>query len=351
MTGRERAIHAMTGGRPDQVPCVPLIDLSYAAAVAGMPVSECFMSPSRHAEALAAALERHPDADGLSINISLSDEVIVERGKTNDGYWARTVGGTTWNVPFNDVGSVMQCDIALFDDPRLEREDPFKEPVLQTLQLLPERLKQSYLINCGVTGAFSQVVFLMGLERTLMATVDDPDGLHCAIQRRLELAMQWIEELVQLDPGCVWIGEGPAASDLISPATYQKLVLPAERTMVQDVHQYGYPCLLHICGDVNPILELIPETGCDGLEFDWPVELRTAVQRTANRIALKGNLNTTLLARSDSASIERMALKLIESSKGCRGFILSSGCCIGRDTPPENVEAMIHAARNHHCIC
>jgi uroporphyrinogen-III decarboxylase len=34
----------------------------------------------------------------------------------------------------------------------------------------------------------------------------------------------------------------------------------------------------------------------------------------------------------------------IEQGKAGGGFILSSGCALGRDTPPENVNAMARAA-------
>jgi len=78
MSPRERAEIAMRGGRPDRVPVVPLIDTSYAAACLGVPVSQCFLSPEVHAQALLSALEQHPGIDGLSINIGLTADVIVD---------------------------------------------------------------------------------------------------------------------------------------------------------------------------------------------------------------------------------------------------------------------------------
>jgi len=47
-----------------------LIDLSYAASVHGIDVSDCFLNPVKHAQALESCLLRHPDIDGLSIKNS-----------------------------------------------------------------------------------------------------------------------------------------------------------------------------------------------------------------------------------------------------------------------------------------
>jgi hypothetical protein len=84
---------------------VPLIDASYAAACYGVPVSECFLNPESHARALLSCLERHPDIDGLSINIGIAPQVVRERVRTPDGWLVTTLDGSVWHVPLNDIGT------------------------------------------------------------------------------------------------------------------------------------------------------------------------------------------------------------------------------------------------------
>ena len=344
MGPRQRAVEAMYGRMPDRVPCVPLIDNSYSAPVMGVPVSQCFLDPVSHAESLVACLERHPAIDGVSINLCLADEIILERHEQADGYIVKTTGGTTWMIPYNDIGSVLEREITSFDDPRLESEDPLKAGIYRTLQAIPADIRRRYLINAGVTGPFSQVCFLMGLERVMLATIDDPAGLHRAIEKRLPLALQWVEEMAALDPGCIWIGEGLASSSLISPKTYREFVLPYEKAVVEKIHQAGVPSVLHICGKLNPALDLIPETQVNCLEADWQVGLAEAKARIGDRVCLKGNLNTTTLVSSGPVEIYELSRQAIADAAANGGFVLSSGCALGRDTPPENVDAMAQAA-------
>ena len=102
MEPRQRAVAAMYGRMADRVPCVPLIDNSYSAPVMGAPVSQCFLDPTSHAESLVACLERHPTIDGLSVNLCLADEIILEKQEQADGYAIKARGKLT----MNEVGRV-----------------------------------------------------------------------------------------------------------------------------------------------------------------------------------------------------------------------------------------------------
>ena len=346
MTPRQRAIEAMYRRPTDRVPCVPFIDNSYAAPRAGVPVSQCFLDPKIYAQGLVAALERHPDIDGVSINLCLTEDIIQNVRQTKDEYLVRTTGGMTWMVPFNDVGSVLETEITTFDDHRLDEDDPFKPGIIQTLQALPKELRERYLFSCGLTGPFSQVAFMMGLTRVMEATIEDPEGLHSAIQKRVPFALRWVEEMAQDDPGCIWIGEGFASSSLIGAHTYKEFVLPYEQIVVDKIREVGIPSVLHICGKIYPILDLIPDSRADCLEADWPVAMIDARQRIADKISIKGNLNTTDLVRGKEADAYEVSRQAIEAMKGKPGYILSSGCALGRDTPPAHVDAMSRAARD-----
>ncbi len=348
MNSRQRTTNAIYGKSVDSTPCAPLIDLSYAASVAGIDVSQCFMDPSTHAHALQAVIERHPGIDGLSINISLDESIITDTKTQPDHYIVKTTGGLTWKVPLNDVGSVKETDIKTFDDTRIETDDPFSSGIINTLRAIPENIRQEKFILSGVTGPFSQIAFLMGLENVMMATVDNPSALLSAIEKRLSFALKWIDEMAQLDPAGIWIGEGVASAGLISPEMYRKFVLPFEKPLFDRLRQLKIPGILHICGKLGGILDIIPESGCQCLEFDWQVDVAQAVKQIGDRVALKGNLNTSDLVQAEANEISKLSRKAMDNAIGTKGYILSSGCCLGRDTPPENVDAMAAAAVDYH---
>ncbi|MEI6175457.1 MAG: uroporphyrinogen decarboxylase family protein [Verrucomicrobiota bacterium] len=346
MTPKERAIAALSGKIPDRVPCVPLVDTSYAAACAKLPVSECFINPEAYAAALVATLDRHPDIDGVSINIGLSDDIILEHSRDNGAHRVKTVGGLTWIVPENDIGSIELCDITSFDDPRIATDEYLMMACLRTLRAIPQKYREKYLINTTVTGPFSQVAFLVGVNNIMIGTIDDEDALLRAIGQRVPFALKWVDALKDLDPGCIWIGEGFASNSLMGRESYRKFVMPFEKQVVDRIHEIGKTSILHICGKLDQSLESLLETGTDGAEIDWQVDIEQAKLRLGGRMTLKGNLNTSTLVKSKPDEVYALAREAILRGKPDGRFILSSGCCLGRDTPPENVDAIIRACED-----
>ena len=346
MTSRERAEAALSGKIPDRVPCVPLVDTSYAAACAKMPVSECFTNPEAYAAALVATLDRHPDIDGVSINIGLSDDIFVERRKENGTQHIKTTGGLTWMIPEDDIGSIEVCEIADLRDPRIATDEYLMAACLRTLRAIPRKYREKYLINTTVTGPFSQVAFLIGMDAIMIGTIDEEDALLDAIEQRVPFALKWVDALKELDPGCIWIGEGFASNSLLSGASYRKFVMPFEKAVVDRIHEIGKTSILHICGKLDQSLESLLETGSDGVEIDWQVAVPQAKRRVGGQITLKGNLNTSVLVRATPDEVYSLAKEIVNQGKPGGRFILSSGCCLGRDTPSENVDAMVRACED-----
>ena len=346
MTSRERSQAAMRGQTPDRLPVVPLIDTSYAAACYGVSVSECFLNPEVHARALVSCLERHPDIDGLSINIGIAPEVVSKRVRIPDGWLITTLDGSVWRVPLNDIGTPVQHDITSFEDQRLQTLDTLRPYVIETLRHIPPEVLARYNISVGLTGPFSQVGFLMGVQRTLIALIDQPEELQSAIARRTAFAIAWAEQVAQIRAPSVWIGEGMASGSLISAAHYAGFVLPSEQQVTRRLRELGVPSALHICGKAGNLLDAMARSGADCLEIDWQVDLRAAKSGIGSKVSLKGNLHTSKLAQSTAAEVYEDARRAIEAAKTGGAFILSSGCALGRDTPPENVAAMARAARD-----
>ena len=249
-------------------------------------------------------------------------------------------------VPENDIGSIEHCEITDFSDSRFETDEYLMRVCLRTLRAIPPAIRQKYLINTTVTGPFSQVAFLVGVNPLMLATLDEPEALEAAIAKRVPFALHWVDELAALDPGCIWIGEGFASNSLVGDPTYRRFVMPYERQVVERIHRIGKTSLLHICGKLDSSLESVMETGSDGIEIDWQVDVAEAKQRIGRHMTLKGNLNTSSLIHSTPDEVYAMTRDLIGQGKAGGRFIVSSGCCLGRDTPPASVDAMVRACED-----
>ena len=225
-TGKERAINGMLNKPTDRTSVHPAIDVSYAAKLYGKNVGECFIDPELHAKALENVFSVHPEIDGLYINLCLSPRSFENTWKEGSNTYILDNGGMTWVIPLDDVGSVGGHQIKEIDDDRLKARNPLEDGIIDTYTAISKEIKDRYLIVPGLTGPFSQLVFMLGLTETLLLTLDQPNELKQALEWRTQKAIEWADTLIKIGVDCVWIGEGAASSSIISPETYSEFVLP-----------------------------------------------------------------------------------------------------------------------------
>ncbi|MCU0243931.1 MAG: uroporphyrinogen decarboxylase family protein, partial [Acidobacteria bacterium] len=94
------------------------------------------------------------------------------------------------------------------------------------------------------------------------------------------------------------------------------------------------------------ILEPMLATGADALELDYKTDVRAAREAMKGKAVFIGNIDPSgVLALGRPALVETKTRELLDVFAGVPGFILNAGCAIPAETPPENLKAMIAAAR------
>jgi uroporphyrinogen decarboxylase len=107
--------------------------------------------------------------------------------------------------------------------------------------------------------------------------------------------------------------------------------------------RHDVPVYTHTCGAIGDRLDLMVETGTNGIDtLDPPplgtVDLAGAKRQLAGRVFIKGNVdpvNTVLMGTADetlAAARERLA---VAAPGG--GYVLSTACSVAPGAPPENV--------------
>jgi len=330
---------ALQGRRPERVPCFPLVDVAYTSAYAGKSMASLQLDPRVHAEALAQCARELP-IDGVYINLCLGAKQAAQficrdgqyRGQIDDGV----------NVEFseNDVASIASTDIRTLDDERIQTARLFHPGMLETFQAMTEDLCREVAVFVGLSGAFSQVGFLLGMQNLMMALMDEPEAAHRAIRQRQQVALGQAREICEAGARFIWIGEGMASSSLLSPQMYAEFVLPYEQELADEIRRLGALSLLHICGNITPALAYIVQSRVDGVDVDAPTDWPAAVSILGPHLCLKGNINPMLFLPGNGKELETACetAKLIAAP--ARGFILSTGCLVPRDSAREAFSIM-----------
>jgi hypothetical protein len=94
----------------------------------------------------------------------------------------------------------------------------------------------------------------------------------------------------------------------ISPDIYRTYNMPHQRDFVEAVKSNGKTAILHMCGHVHALLDLIKETGCDGIHTLTPpptgnTPWEKALDVLGEDLIIFGCLDPTIFAAGDIAGI------------------------------------------------
>jgi uroporphyrinogen-III decarboxylase len=117
---------------------------------------------------------------------------------------------------------------------------------------------------------------------------------------------------------------------------YDEFVLPHERRLVAGIHAAGGRVRLHICGRTTHLLDALGGLGCEIVDLDSCVDLRTARAAMGPRQVLLGNVHTVNVVKNGTANDVRQALAKCRASAS-PAWIAGAGCEVPRGSPAENV--------------
>ena len=377
MTSRERMGRAMRpreGRLPDRVPVMCQLALGHYFLHAGLDPVDIWHDSQVFCDALVRLQRRH-GFDGILVNLPGRDpgwrravRTIEAQGNDRVVAWnngCRTVVPPDDNPHVFPEAGASRARVAWGDlDPdRLHYLEPHglfgptavaggAWPAWQHDTLRYVRAQAPDVsVHGEVFSPFSQLLEWVGYASALVALIEDPDKVRACLDR---LAAGAIDLAVgQADAGAdaILISSAFAGGGFISPRQYRAFVLPCERTVVAGIKaaRPGLPVYTHTCGAIGDRLELLVESGTDGIDtLDPPplgtVNLAEAKSRIGGRLFLKGNLDPvgTLLHGTPEACYAAACERLSIGKPG-GGYILSSACSIAPHTPPTNIEQLRRA--------
>lgn len=181
----------------------------------------------------------------------------------------------------------------------------------------------------------------------MLKVVDDPPFVEALMSRCADYQLAYGCALGTAGADLLSGGDSPAG--LVGPSLYTQIIQPAEARAIAGLKTAtGKPVSLHICGNATPLLSSIAATGADVLEVDYLVDLAEACRIVGPNIGLWGNLDPVrVLAQGQPNKVRQAAREALDAvnSAGHTRFVLSSGCTLAMETPAENLEALLGAAR------
>lgn len=333
MNGLERLIASGKGQPVDCVPVAPGIG-HYAAIKAGQPMTRVAFDPELMARVVMQSVQRHGyDSCSPITDYGIGTESMGSRAVIRD-----------WEQTYVDRYAVQsEADVA-----RLKLPDPLRDGRMPVIigceQILVQQLGDRVGVNGGTSGPLSFAANLRGPQQILYDVVDRPRVVHDLLAISLEATQSFAAAQVQ-HGGVKTINIYEPVTTMISNPMVEEFCFAYLEPLIRRVKSLGALVLLHICNDTTRLLNRMVEIGADVLSLDCQVDLAHAKQIVAGRASISGNVATQDLVRLGAHDIYQAACRCIEQAAAGGRFTLSSSCEVPYETPAENIDAMVRAAR------
>lgn len=364
MTSKERMVAAMTGKVVDRVPVMCQLALGHIYKNAGIPAVDYWYTAEGRAEGYIIMAERY-SFDGILVNSwhgidpELRKHVVLQK-YNQDSVLVEFDDGKRFYCPPNDDPQILNPEMVVQKE--ISQIEPESVPILESAKDLPPwfgnvldivlaRKGADMSVHGEIGTSFEDFLLTLGsFDAGLIALLDDPEKSKLFIARINQNCLCYAREQCSRGIDALKLSSPIAGAGFISRNMYEEFVLPYEKAVIEMVHaEFGIPCYIHTCGAIGDRLDLMLETGTDGLEcLDPPplgtVDLEQAVEQIGKEIWIKGNLDSVNeLTNHSSREVKDIACKRIEIGKRAKGYILSSACSIAPDVPPENIEILYEA--------
>ncbi len=166
----------------------------------------------------------------------------------------------------------------------------------------------------------------MGTRNFYYLLADHPDDMRRLIRTMHERELEAFRLLADGPWESVTLVEN-TSTYYISPAVYGEFNMPHQREFVKTVKEKGKTAILHMCGHVHRILDVIKETGCDGIHAltppptgDTPWE--DALDALGEQTIIFGALDPTVFVAGDVGEIAPSLDRLITPRLREANFVL-----------------------------
>ncbi len=365
---------------PERVPFMCQLSLGHYFLNAGLAPHRIWFTSEGFAEAL-VTLERRYRFDGILVNIpgrpaNILDE-IVSFEQTKGGETLRWRRGHVIFVPTDDsphltiAPTTERANFETLDPDHLEGIDAFSGylwniyhlPYLpekttpgplrnipayffRTIDLVKATVRDGISVHGEVFSPFTHYMELFGYEPALTSLVADPGKAHALLDRLADASIAWAVAQALHGVDAVLISSAFAGGSFISPRMYREFVVPYERRVTDAVKACHVPVYTHTCGKIGDRLNLLLETGTQGIDtLDPPplgnVKLADAKKSIGDRLFIKGNMNSVaLLACQTPDQVVAQATACLRAAAQGGGYILSTACSVAPRVEPWKLELL-----------
>lgn len=330
MTGKELLLRTLRHERLPAVPWVPFAGV-HAGKLKGYNAIEVLTDGDKLFESLLAVNQTYvPDGQPIVFDLQIEAEILG-----CELHWAT-------NAPPSVVSYPLATDLTVPD--RLPSPDDGRLPVvLDVMRRMKKAVGEHTALYGLICGPFTLASHLRGTE-IFMDMFYNETFLHDLLAYTARVNKRMADLYLQAGMDVIAVVD-PLVSQ-ISSRHFEAFLLAPFSEIFAHIRAQGALSAFFVCGDATRNIEVMCHTGPDAISVDENIDLPTAKLITdQHNITICGNIPlTTRMLLGTQLDNMQYVLDLLDTLDH-HNLVISPGCDMPYDVPPENVVGIMQAIR------
>ena len=368
LTSRQRILTAMRRQVPDHVPVIPDISNMVPCRLLGKPFWDIYLHEDPPLDEAYLSAVKYFGMDGWYIYDNLTmrevpkwNERVLESSEEEKKVerWIETPFGRLEEIvcyPREDPpwhANAMIKDIAP-DFPKLRWY--MEQRPLDNVCKNRDKVGELGIYGLGFETFMGFWVWVRdgGSMQALRDFYEQPEMMQQVYEFYFDYVDRTLRRVLPERPDEILLNGSASSLSLSSPKIYRQFDLPIIKHVSALCKKENIICHQHTCGRSRLLVEInYHETAVNVMEpLERPpggdVDLAEVKRRFGDKFCLKGNVNTfETMLNGSVEDVRREAKACIDAAAAGGGFILSTGDQCGRDTPDENLFALVETAKTY----
>ncbi len=211
--------------------------------------------------------------------------------------------------------------------------------VVEAIQEIAGDIGSEVAVGAYVLGPFTLAGQVFDLNELLKTSFKEPDYVRDALDKLAVVIVSIASEMKKAGADFITIREMGASSDVISPKMFRDLVMPPLEKAIGGI---ASPRILHICGNAEPIVELMLKSGSEGISVEQRVDIARVRERVGEEAIILGNIDPfNVLTKGTPEDVKQAVERAIRD--GVSGVM--PGCDMWPEVPRENMRALVETTQ------
>lgn len=191
--------------------------------------------------------------------------------------------------------------------------------------------------------------FLMG-QNFYTSLVDEEYFIKTICHICLNSAVSYAKLTAEAGADLIFSPNAVASKNMISREHYLRFVHPVNKLFFNELKKYGVKVIYHACGDFSDRFDLVATEGADIIHLSnfSNISYNEIERQISDKSVIMGLVPAVdCMLKGSTENITAACHRDLEHFTKNSRFILSADCILPRDTPSDNLRAMVEAARGY----